>query len=349
MSKISIIIPVYNVGKFLDKTLNSLINQTYKNIEIICVNDGSTDNSLEILQKFTEKDKRIKVLTQPNSGPATARNNGLENMTGKYVMFCDADDWFEPTMAEEMINAIEENNADFVVCDTNVVDEFEGIDRCDSRNGYKISYEGLKKFNSFQEIQNVSFTLWNKIFKKSIIDKHNISFPDGNYYYEDTAFTFQYLLASNHAFFINKKLYNYFRRDEGSLMQHYSAVLKNPFGRAGLLHFIYGKLKENKVIEQKWDSFAFFYKKQFEFGHKVSAIETKKQLVLNELKWLDSIKAHLSSVCINELEDYVKLIHLSYVSTFEKKKFKYKILSKITFGKIRKKYTEKYKTIKGLK
>ena len=113
--KLSIIVPVYNSEKFLNKCINSLINQTIKNIEIILINDGSSDNSLNICNEFAKKDSRIKVFSQENSGQATARNVGLDNATGEYITFTDADDWVDPDYYEKLLNTALNHNAD-VAC-----------------------------------------------------------------------------------------------------------------------------------------------------------------------------------------------------------------------------------------
>ena len=105
--KVSVIIPVYNAEKYLEQCLESLLNQTLKEIEIICVDDGSEDRSVEIIEKFSEKDCRISLLRQKNSYAGVARNNGLNASTGKYVIFLDADDFFEPDMLLSMYNKIE--------------------------------------------------------------------------------------------------------------------------------------------------------------------------------------------------------------------------------------------------
>ena len=114
--KISVIIPVYNVEKYLAQCLDSVINQTLKDIEIICVDDGSFDGSLEILNKYKEKDERIKILTQKNQYAGVARNNGLKVAKGKYLSFLDSDDFFEPTMLEDMYKIAEKDDSDIVVC-----------------------------------------------------------------------------------------------------------------------------------------------------------------------------------------------------------------------------------------
>ena len=116
--EISIIVPVYNAEKYLEKCLDSLIGQTFENIEILCVNDGSTDNSPAILHRYAKMDPRVHVFDRPNSGPASARNAGLDHARGKYLMFCDADDEYTPSMCQEMYQAITEQNVDLVMCNT---------------------------------------------------------------------------------------------------------------------------------------------------------------------------------------------------------------------------------------
>ena len=114
--------PVYNAERFLPDTIASLLVQTHKNIEILCINDGSVDRSMEILNHFSQQDSRIRVFNQKNSGPAAARNLGLANATGEYLMFCDADDTYEPEMCEVMLRALIENDVDFAMCDANVIE-----------------------------------------------------------------------------------------------------------------------------------------------------------------------------------------------------------------------------------
>ena len=119
MPLVSVIIPVYNVEKYLNQCLDSVIAQTLTDIEIICVNDSSTDGSLGILEEYEKKDKRIRVVTQPNSGAGAARNRGLSMASGKYLSFLDSDDFFEPDMLELAYQKAEEDSADFVVFNSN--------------------------------------------------------------------------------------------------------------------------------------------------------------------------------------------------------------------------------------
>ena len=120
---ISIIIPVYNVERYLAQCLDSVINQTYPNLEIICVNDGTTDSSGQILEQYAQKDGRIVVIVQENQGLSGARNTGLKHVHGKYIMFVDSDDWIELETCEDAVIAAEKHNADLVMW--SYVREFE--------------------------------------------------------------------------------------------------------------------------------------------------------------------------------------------------------------------------------
>ena len=111
---ISVIIPVYNAENFLNECLNSIINQTYENLEIICINDGSTDNSLNILKKFSKKDTRIKIFTTDNCGQGSARNLGLNNASGEYISFIDADDWIRLDTYEILYSKIYQSDLDLL-------------------------------------------------------------------------------------------------------------------------------------------------------------------------------------------------------------------------------------------
>ena len=114
MKKISVIVPVYNTEEYIEKCINSITGQTYKNLEIIVVNDGSTDNSLNILKSLQSKDSRIRIINQENKGVSAARNTGLDNTTGEYIAFVDSDDYLEKNMYEKMLKYMGESGADLV-------------------------------------------------------------------------------------------------------------------------------------------------------------------------------------------------------------------------------------------
>lgn len=135
MKKVSVIIPIYNVDQYLTKCLESVINQTYKNLEIICVNDCSSDNSYTILEEYFQKDNRIKIIyREKNGGLSAARNSGLDVATGEYIYFIDSDDWIGLDYIDGMVKAIEKANTDIVLntniqsVDKNIITPFNGID-----------------------------------------------------------------------------------------------------------------------------------------------------------------------------------------------------------------------------
>ncbi len=116
MPEISIIIPIYNSEKYIEQCINSILNQTFKNFELILINDGSTDNSRVICERYENKDKRIKLFNIGNRGVSSARNLGIENSRGKYIMFCDSDDYVKNTWCEELYKLIKDNNNSYIVC-----------------------------------------------------------------------------------------------------------------------------------------------------------------------------------------------------------------------------------------
>lgn len=180
MPCVSVIIPVYNAEEYLEQCLNSVINQTLKNIEIICVDDGSTDNSLNILNNYKEKDNRIIILTQQNQYAGIARNNGLKIAKGKYLSFLDSDDFFDLHMLEDMYNKAEKDDSDIVVCGWKNYDNQRKIVIAK----HKIS-SIIEKKSPFspESIKDDIFTFckpnpWTKLFKKEFFINNNLQFEN---------------------------------------------------------------------------------------------------------------------------------------------------------------------------
>lgn len=215
MTKVSIIVPVYNVEKYLRKCLDSLINQTLKDIEIICINDGSTDKSLEILEEYKNRDSRIILLNQENSGQSIARNNGIKKATGEYLGFVDPDDWVDLDYYEKLYNAASTNDTDIAV---------GGIIRV---TGIK-----KKKFLNFEketitDNTNLKFELcdvpeksyvWNKIYKTEKLKEIGLEFEKG-IFYEDCIFTPQTLFYLGKIVTVPNIYYYYLRRGNSTVKQ----------------------------------------------------------------------------------------------------------------------------------
>ena len=214
--KVSIIVPVYNVEKYVGKCIESLIKQTLKDIEIICVDDCSTDNSVSIIQNYAKKDKRIKIVKHTkNSGRSASRNTGIESSHAPYIMCCDSDDFYDETMCAEMFNAIEKSGADIAMCGMNIIYEADENLKQSDDEYYRVKNNGTKTI-TYDLINSCDVSVCNKIFKRSIIDAHGIKFPNG-LNYEDAYWFFVYMLWAKRATFVNKKLYNYIRHP-GSIM-----------------------------------------------------------------------------------------------------------------------------------
>ncbi len=218
--KLSIVMPVYNVAPYLDEALNSAEKQTYKNLEIICVNDGSTDNSLSILKNHGKKDKRIKIIDQKNQGVSEARNVGLRAAVGEYIYFFDSDDIMAPHAMEKSIKLLEKYNADVVKFKTS---RFKYNVKIDTS---KCSYDSsLIKVDDFKPgNNNVKFfvdggwEVWNQVFRKSSILDNAIEFDKDIGYGEDLVFSF--LMSSCVKKVVKDNNVGYFHRSRrpGSIM-----------------------------------------------------------------------------------------------------------------------------------
>lgn len=224
MSKISIIVPIYNSEKYLKQCIESLITQTFKNIEIILINDGSTDKSKQICEEYAVKDDRIKLINKNNEGVSVARNIGIKIATGKYIAFIDSDDWLEPIYLETLYNEISKNNADLVICNYNIIRRNKKIKNIKfPKNNFLKSKEELQciqaailslKITTFS-LLNQNFygagVLWNKLYKREIIEKYNLKFNMEKIkaIFEDVIFNYNYIEQINSLQIINETLYNY--------------------------------------------------------------------------------------------------------------------------------------------
>ena len=211
--KISVIIPVYNTEKYVEKAVRSVMDQTYRNLEIICVNDGSSDSSGKILHRLQQEDPRIIIIEKENGGLGDARNAGLAKATSEWISFLDSDDTIQPTMYEKISNAFP-YNPDIIVFGIRITHEEGAIAPANDKKYYSIKYSGEIEIND-TVIKYTDGSVANKLFRKSILNKYNIHFE--KIYYEDFPFTLQYFCCIHKAYYFKDKLYNYLRRP-GSIM-----------------------------------------------------------------------------------------------------------------------------------
>lgn len=315
MEKISVIVPIYNVEKYIKQSIESILNQTYNKLEIILVDDGSKDLSGSICDEYSKKDNRIKVIHKENGGLSSARNAGLDVATGKYVMFIDSDDYFENNSCEVLYNEIEKRNADYVIGNYIHVTHdgikwdkpvFNNID-----DNFKTSIEDYKK--SFFVMNSV---VWNKIFKREFIEEHKLRFVPGALA-EDAIFTTYCYVHTDKGYYINEVVYNYRQNKENAsistncnknyfikLNETYKLIFNNfeKTNNLGFYRFFYARimpyllckiidtnaLEDNEIVEVlkilKW----FFKQKE---TYKVAIIDNKLNEVVKIINNEDYIKA----------------------------------------------------------
>lgn len=212
MNLISIIIPVYNAEKYINRCIKSIVNQSYQELEIIVVNDGSTDDSLSICATLAMQDNRIKVISQDNGGVSKARNTGLRLAKGEYVMFLDSDDYMLPGMCKTMLDVLHSKQVDCVICG---IQEPEGGLWCPQRNIDYSTLEDFKRDFIYQLNTELLSPCWNKIFKKQLIThlfNEEISFG------EDLIFDLEYLDNCSRLSFITTPLVYHEKQVAGSLV-----------------------------------------------------------------------------------------------------------------------------------
>lgn len=283
MVKVSVVIPVYNVEDFLEECLDSIVNQTLKDLEIICVNDGSTDNSLEILNKYSEKDDRFTIISQENGGHAAATNRGIELAKGEYLFLMDSDDILKVNALEETVKVADEKDVDFVI--------FQAINYYMDTNEYKeqenysmnklADFVGDKVFN-WEDIKEYAFkitvTPWSKLYKRDFVVNCGAKFPEG-LVFDDNVFFWEVFFNAKRITFYRKHLF---------VRRWYSQSST----KAGDQRF----LDSIKIIDLMWDLFKKYdtfkdfknelYNLRVRVGYKrLTWIKDEfKQLYLDELK-----------------------------------------------------------------
>lgn len=191
--KVSIIVPVYNICNYISKCINSIISQTYKDIEIIIINDGSTDHSILEINKLASTDSRIIVIDKENEGVSVARNTGIERATGKYIMFVDGDDWIEHDMVEKLVSKAEETNSDFAGGGF-VFEDLDINKKRFSPNGFSpITFEGKEVLKNYLCGKYIWSSVWGGIYLLETINKNNVRFVPGIKYAEDVFFTINFM------------------------------------------------------------------------------------------------------------------------------------------------------------
>ena len=245
---ISIVVPIYNVEKYLKRCIDSIINQTYKNIEIILVDDGSTDKGPSICDSYKKKDKRIKVIHKKNGGISDARNEGIKITTGSYLMFIDSDDYIDSNMIEELYKNIIKTKADIVICDFVRFDEEKETFNKYSKK--KFIVEEKDKYNYlFNEYRIPTVVQWNKLFKKEVFK--DIEYKKGKIN-EDEFIVCSELNNAKRISYYLEPFYHYYQRNN-SIMGSYNINRFETIFEAydSQINFFKNKSMDNEIINTK--------------------------------------------------------------------------------------------------
>ena len=321
MAKISVIIPVFNAEKYLSRCLESVINQTYKDIEIICINDNSKDNSINILKEYSIKDSRIKVFNnEVNKGAGLSRNIGIDNATGDYIYFIDNDDYIDETYLDNMISTIEKEKCD-IVLNLSILTNTNG-----NLTPYKhpsmpdISKDG-EYLDNISIIHDAPCFIWARIFRKSFLDSHNLRFLD-IYSTEDVVFNAIVNMYCKKTFIFYGANY-YYTIDNNSLTGITSSKNEKDLNHIKAHSLIYDYIKEHNMLDSNLKLYRVYpfvkvdteekfnyYKKFFE---KIKSDFLNNEEIYNDLEKFFAYSI-LNSVNYEEyLKNYNKVVTIGFI------------------------------------
>ena len=257
--KISIIMPVFNAEKYLSKCLDTIVLQTYENLEIICINDGSTDCSEEILKEYAQKDNRIIILNQENSGQSIARNKGMELATGEYISFIDSDDLISLSLYQKFVKALKSVNSDMDIYmfNADILSANQSLSEIKIIHTFGIDAWKIKPDQLLCSVEDCSnpfdgnMAVWNKIYKKSYLNSLNLKFKE-NLIFEDKLFHFETFLRTK-KIYINKEALYHYRQHSTSTMH---TMKNNVFDIFKIIPLINKALIDSNTYEK--NKYAFF-------------------------------------------------------------------------------------------
>ena len=256
-SKVSVIIPIYNVEKYINQCLDSVINQTLKEIEIICVEDCSTDNSLSILEEYAKLDSRIKIIkNESNKGLSTNRNIAMAEARGEYIAFIDSDDYVDLSTYEKAYNLAKERDLDCVLFKTSTVDDKTG-EINDNLDYFALKpFEGFEKpiFNNRDTVDftcNICVQVGSKLLRREFLQEHNITFPDG-LIFEDEPFFYNFYLNANRISLLDENLYYYRVNRDDSIISKRGKSFKDIVEIFKLIRESIDDSEDGKLIKEKF-------------------------------------------------------------------------------------------------
>lgn len=286
---VSIIVPIYNGEKVIERCVRSLISQTYKDIEIILLNDGSKDHTMQILNKYANLDSRIRVIDKPNSGVSETRNLGLELAKGELVQFVDSDDWLPIDATEQLVNGML-YDCEMVICDYNRVVDHNIIVKGHIPEEGPISRTEFALYMMKAPANYYYGVLWNKMFRMDIIRKYGLDFPKEIDWCEDLRFNLEYLQYVKQVYVLQQPLY-YYVRTKGSLAQSRTDLIDNLrvrnflFDQYKALYESLDLYEDNKLrIRSFYVDFARDKSKQIKMIEGIKKEELSREAVMEAVK-----------------------------------------------------------------
>lgn len=316
MVEISVIIPVYNVEKYLKQCLESVVNQTFRDIEIICVNDGSTDNSLGCLESYEKQDERIRIITQKNKGLSGARNTGMKYATGKYIYFLDSDDYLELNALEDLHSLGEEKSLDLILF--KVLNFKDETGEKYSQRYFDMPYLNDLKGRIFDytdirdEIISMNETVYSKFFKRELIE--DCDFLEG-YIYEDTLFLMDYIFDAKRMYFYDEYLYCRRIRDDSIIFTD----SKNQVDVITIFNNVMAKLKQSNHYD--------YYKEDL-FNRKMYSVYNIYKNLTDDTK--DYFFCEFKKDCLSYKDEYESTLDFNEIQKRNKTIF-YSVLNSAGF------------------
>ncbi len=297
MKKVSVIVPVYNVEKYLRRCLDSLVNQTLSDLEIIVVNDASPDGSADIMREYEEKypDRMCCIYLRQNIKQGGARNVGIRKSTGEYIMFVDSDDWVDTTICEEMYQAAIHTGSDLILCDYIKVSEGTGEEKPVMEVGNEV--DGLLTMESKKELLSMKAFPFAKLIHRDLILKHGLFFPEGIQYEDQAVIPFLFLFSQKLKK-LNKVLYFYNNR-EGSTMQTMNST--HHFQRMEAVRLFYDRAKQEDFFPLLQTELNMFFIRSYYFYMLDSCLERFDNPPVEKMQ---EISNTIQNICPEYLNNY---------------------------------------------
>lgn len=256
--RVSVIVPVYNVERFLEECLDSVLGQTFSDFEVVCVNDGSTDSSPSILERYRARDERIVVVTQENAGLSAARNTGLRHARGEYVAFLDSDDYLEPRMLEKTVAKAQETRAQIVIFDYWLY--FDGTGATGTYRDQALFgrlHGSVFDLRSAPEIARF-IGVWDRLFRRDFIEENGLRYVEGRIY-EDVSFCVESLVRANRIALLSDHLYCYRRDVAGSITQNEGASRRHKEDFLFMQKLAQRCYARAGVSDEVWKNYAWYF------------------------------------------------------------------------------------------